>query len=357
VQKVAARHRQAQTQSASRQRHGIAVAPPHAEQIARLAAVANDSPAMVAQRKLVEGIDNSSRAIAQRVEIASALPAARSVRAERPPVIQRTVDGDSLSVWSETGTLPPLQGYQSLQKQRDYYETVMMKEELLRRYHTVDAIDDDLIEAAVELANRNPINTTLTIRQAITDAESQLNFQSTATVSAAPTTSRARFIQNLEDRRGSYNWASGRSKTFTTWISLPNPMGSPLPTDAQINCWEAVLASAAEAGLVGIQALRDAYQEKDAANALLDKVFGPKVRGTIQHPADGPNGIAEGDFILISGSDGPLHHVVVAVGESPTNYKLTPVMSLWSAVGGGSFIRTNLGNVLEPKTQFVYGSF
>jgi hypothetical protein len=272
-------------------------------------------------------------------------------------VIQRMVDHITLDRWVEDGVFPVLQAHESAAKQREYHETVIMKEELLRRYQARENVDYDLVAAAVELANKNPINTTLTIRRAVTDAESQLNVESTAPLPPAPTTTAARFLQNLEDRRGSYYWASGRSKAFSAWISLSNPMASPLPTDAQINCWEAVFAAAAEAGLVAIQALRDAYQAQDAQTALRDDVFGPKVRGMIRHPADGPNNIASGDFILIAGSDGPLTHVVVTVGADPENYKRIPVMSLWGSIGGGGFVKTTLDRVLLPEAEFVYGSF
>lgn len=244
---------------------------------------------------------------------------------------------------------------QTNQEKRNREETRMLYEEFHLRY-PANNTPLPLIDNVVVNLNQNPIITFPMVRQAITAEEVNLGIAVTTPVAVQPAANPALFIHLLEQRRGAYNWAAGASQAFSNWINgfLP-PLSNPLSINAHINCWEAVLVSAALSGLVTIGQLRGSYLQHDIA----DGVFALITRnGTtvINHPAQGANNIAVGDIIMIDGADGILHHVVAAVTADADNYNNVGVMSLWNAIGGGGFTRTLLGNVLPENTTMLYST-
>jgi hypothetical protein len=222
--------------------------------------------------------------------------------------------------------------------------------------------EPQFLAASIAAVNAHPIITARSIREEITDQERRFRLPSTEQAMEQPRSPVEGFVALLSDRRGAYNWAGGSSQAFYNWITGPAPRQSRLSLDAQVNCWEALLAAAVEAGLVPVDELLIAYRRhpRDRAHALYQLLTGPAPPTELNHGPDRPgeNDIKAGDFIMIDGVDGPMTHVVAAVLPDPKEYRNVRVISLWSQqrVGGGVLTQVKLRHVLGKRTTFRYAS-
>ncbi|MEU4235064.1 hypothetical protein AB0F17_63260 [Nonomuraea sp. NPDC026600] len=205
------------------------------------------------------------------------------------------------------------------------------------------------------------------VRQEITKMERALGLPDTTPPVPPPATRVDAFLTLLADRRGAYTWIPGPSETFTEWVNDPSALDHPLPVTARINCWEAVLAAAAEAGLVSMEVLRGSYLSDDGQSTAdrplktrttAERLLGflvskgtKKVTHNLETP--GENDINAGDVILIEGN---MHHVVAVVTPNREQYRSIQVMSLWNGVSGGIFGLVKLKEVLLDDWRFQYSS-
>ncbi|MEU4235063.1 hypothetical protein AB0F17_63255 [Nonomuraea sp. NPDC026600] len=260
--------------------------------------------------------------------------------------------------------LSPFSGLPTSQEMRDREHTKMFLTEIQLRYPGMSLTEirrrypgvfaRDFVMASVSAINEHSTITAKIVREMITMQEALRGLASTTPPVPPPATPVDAFLTLLADRRGAYTWIPGPSETFTEWVNDPSALDHPLPVTARINCWEAVLAAAAEAGLVSIEVLRGSYLSDDGQRTA-DHLFDVFVReGTkeVNHPAPGENDVDAGDVILIP-CDKPMHHVVAVVTPNREQYRRIQVMSLWSGVSGGIFGLVELADVLPhiPETS------
>jgi hypothetical protein len=212
----------------------------------------------------------------------------------------------------------------------------------------------DIAQAIINTLNAYSVINRFTIRRVIADIHADLGIQSPGNGQLPQVTDRGDvFIQQLQELQGSYNWASGESDAFKEWIYSPNQ----LPVNGSINCWEAILISAACAGLIPLADLQQAYDDpKGNVQGALFNLLNQKTVDTILNTAD-PNTdknnlILPGDIILLDGADGPLTHVVAVLTSDTTNYDNVMAASLWTAgsnsfTAGGSLTQSKLGTILK----------
>lgn len=245
--------------------------------------------------------------------------------------------------------LPP---FSANQDKRNYEETKMFLEEIKLRY-PITLPKDSFVKQVITKLNQNSINTFQTIRQAITSQEVAQGLPNTEPPVPLPVSNKQLFSQLLTQRR--YKWKGGTSPAFKNWISGLSPLEHPLPIDAEINCWEAVLFSAAQAGLVTREQLQVSYDEQDIAKGVYYMIT-QKLTREINHPNPViKNDIQAGDIIMLEVEVDPdrVHHVVVALEAYPLDYNNVTVMSL---IGGEGFTKTTLVMFLLPgrKTTIRY---
>ncbi|MCB0588195.1 MAG: hypothetical protein KDD06_23080 [Phaeodactylibacter sp.] len=275
------------------------------------------------------------------------------------PMIQRAILRPELDNWFYDDV--PFRPSQNSDP-RNFQETRMLYEEFQLRYPGKPS--NALYTAVINNLNANAVNNRLMVRQAVTQEEMALGLQNTAPVPPVPATNTVVFIEHLKMRQGSYNWAGGTNIDFRNWLAQVNPLANPLAIGATINCWEAILASAAHAGLISIADLRNAYN--GPANQLEATLFNRLTQNgvtVINHPAIPPaNNIQAGDIILIEGAHGPLSHVVAAIAPDVNDYNHVVVMSLWTAsaqgeaTAGGSLAKTALGELLLHGNTVRYST-
>jgi hypothetical protein len=236
------------------------------------------------------------------------------------------------------------------QQARDHHETEVFVTEFRSLYPRLasDQRAEQLVVRALDaLANEfgdRPV-TLAGIRRAISTAMAELG--APAPVLGAPFTHEradiAKFVNLLESRRGAYRWGSGVvGNDFEEWILGEAPADNPLGSGASLNCWEAVLAAAVESGLLPVEEVRSPYRLRDTEGAvqhlLLNRLpeLGKPVHehtDSFSNPARLVNGVQPGAIVMMHGEAGPLHHVVAAVGSSPTDWRNIPVASLWKYPG------------------------
>jgi len=274
-------------------------------------------------------------------------------------LVQRKIIWRNVDFFEEMGEdpKPPIQSLNP-QDERDYSETKMLIEELKSRYNG-NKFPQGLVEGLKEKLKK-PIITYVDVRTAITYVEKDLKLASTEKLESAPRTKVELFIKDLKAHRGFYQWEAGGHQAFTECLNPETPSESNLLPDAKINCWEAVLVSAARAGLVDVGKLKNLYSgSKDSQTAVFNMIISYGVTEIkLQEGADRRNEIKAGDVIMIDGPDGPLHHVVAALKANPEDYSKIEVMSLWSGVTGGSFNQAILDELLSPFiTSIRYSTF
>ncbi|MEU4234315.1 hypothetical protein AB0F17_59420 [Nonomuraea sp. NPDC026600] len=204
------------------------------------------------------------------------------------------------------------------------------------------------------------------VRQEITKMERALGLPDTTPPPVPPpATPVDAFLTLLAARRGAYTWIPGPSKTFTEWVNSPLPLDYPLPITAEINCWEAVLAAAAEAGLVPMGALRGSHlntgrpagrplKTRTTTERLLGFLISKGTEKVTHDPATpGKNDINAGDVIVIERN---MQHVVAVVTPNREQYRRIQVMSLWNGVSGGIFGLVKLEEVLRDGWRFQHSS-
>jgi hypothetical protein len=177
-----------------------------------------------------------------------------------------------------------------------------------------------------------------------------------AAAPVGPAARRAALLARMRARRGAYTWHRGRSVDFTNWIHHAAPLANPINENATINCWEAVLVAAAEAGVVTIAQLTAAY---GAANPDLAVYNLLTHAGHQQMACANPvyaNNIQPGDVIMVEHAGSPLHHVMVASTANPADYRQVEVMSLWGSHGGFILARGELNYLILPTTVFRYST-
>ncbi len=268
-------------------------------------------------------------------------------------LVQRAIEKGPLEHALSNGQAPALLEPQATQTAlRDRQETIMLFDELaeLRAAWGNAPPLWALVDQVSETLNRNEPITAAKARTAITDYLRQSE-------SADPRTkveshgADERFLDLLAARRGSYHWQTGASDAFKAWINLENPEHTPLPDTAHINCWEAVLAAAADAGLVTFDDLREAYATESVVQGVDDLLT---LRGAqeVTHPAGHPVEVSAGDVIMLPGESGPMHHVVVVITPGGADYTQVEVLSLWTAFSGGGFGKVPLDRLLTPNMTF-----
>jgi hypothetical protein len=264
------------------------------------------------------------------------------------------INTNDLSLVLDDGlALPPLMGYPTDAQKRDREETVMLIEQFHQRYPGgVPAPVLNAVVTVLTVPAPPPFVTMGTIRQTIDNAEAALFLPNTNPPPPPAANNTQAFVRLLETRRGAYVWNQGSTALFNAWA-----IGGPAIADgAQINCWEAVLFSAQQAGLVGLPALANAYAQPNREQATYNLIIannGVNVQG---HPGPGANAIQLGDIVMLEDAGELLHHVVAVVQPNPANYRNIVVMSLWRAVGGGGFTRTVLDDVLTNSTTIRYAT-
>jgi hypothetical protein len=248
--------------------------------------------------------------------------------------------------------MPPLTN----QNPRNYHETKLLIAEFQLRYP--NGAPANLINAVRVNLNQNAVNNQAMIRAAISQEEANLLMPLTTPNPPAPVNNHAVFVQDLIARQGSYTWAGGTSVDFRNWLAVLNPLANPPAVNVTINCWEAILISAALAGLITIQDLQQDYAQP--LSMVDTALYNRLIQGgttAYQHPALNPqNNIQAGDIILIDGADGPLTHVVAVIAPDTNNYTAIRVMSLWTAramgTAGGSLTNVDLGTALAVNSRF-----
>jgi hypothetical protein len=263
--------------------------------------------------------------------------------------------------------------------QRDHYHLLLFLDEFQPRYPgTPSSASDELVRNAVTAANNlQPVITALGIRGAITEAERGLNLPSTAPVPVAAAGPAQDFVNRLTDRCGGYRWSSGTTTDFRNWIAQEPP--TPMPLDAQLNCWEALLVAAVEAGLFRRDDVLRAYTAQDTSRSVYELLTTNRTVHRINHTAQAVrgNGIQVGDLVILSVRpvtdpipvDDPiqldltLHHVVAAVTANPNDYRGVEVISLWGAStsqsgawaqSAGLLTRVSLEELLRVDKTILY---
>jgi hypothetical protein len=250
--------------------------------------------------------------------------------------------------------LGPLFGYPTGAQKRDREETLMLVEQFHQRYPGgVPPALYTAVKNALTVPAPPALVTMGDIRLAIDNAELALMLPNTNPAPPPPANNVQAFVRLLETRRGAYVWNQGTTAVFNAWANG----GAAIADNAQINCWEAVLFSAQQAGLVGLPALAAAYAPGiDREQAIYNLVILNNGVNVIPHPGAGANAVQLGDVIMLEDAGELLHHVVAVVQPDVLNYHNIVVMSLWNAIGGGGFTRTTLGDLLTPTTVIRYAT-
>lgn len=144
----------------------------------------------------------------------------------------------------------------------------------------------------------------------------------------------------------------GATAVFNAWANG----GAPIADGAQINCWEAALFSAQQAGLVALPALAAAYAQPNRQQAIYNLIIANNGVNHLAHPGAGANAIQLGNIVMLEDAGELLHHVVTVMHPNPGNYSDIVVMSLWRVVGGGGFTRAALGDFLTDSTTIRYAT-
>jgi hypothetical protein len=216
---------------------------------------------------------------------------------------------------------------------------------------------ENLVIQSINAINANARITPALVRAQITNQEAALALAPTAPVVPAPVGPLAIFLARLEARRGAYNWSPGSSVDFNNWITSPAPLANWLGDNATINCWEAVLVAAAEANVVTILALTNAYAVPNR-NISVENLLTANGITQINHTPHtaGANNIQAGQVILIDNGAERMHHVVAALVPNPADYRDVIVMSHWGNAGGNVFCKVPLGNVLSPNNTIRHAT-
>jgi hypothetical protein len=234
--------------------------------------------------------------------------------------------------------------------------TKMYLDEIQLRYPAAPP-PQNLVTQSINAINANVRITPALVRAQITNQEVALALAPTAPVVPAPVGALANFLARLEARRGAYNWSPGSSVDFTNWINGLMPLANPLGDNATINCWEAVLVAAAEANVVTILALTNAYAAPNR-NISVENLLTANGFTQINHTPHtaGVNNIQAGQVILIDDEAERMHHVVAALVPNPADYHGVIVMSHWGNAGGNVFCKVPLDNVLSPNNTIRYAT-
>ena len=159
----------------------------------------------------------------------------------------------------------PLNASPAVKRSRE--ETVMFLEEVDLRYPA--GAPQNLIANAIKAINSYKVITALVIRGEISAAEILIGLNDTEPVPLGRPSPRDRFLELLAQRRGAYTWQAGTTPAFTQWVNSADALTRPLPDDAFLNCWEAVLVAAAQARLVDLTKLCTAYAQSNRNDAVL----------------------------------------------------------------------------------------
>lgn len=258
------------------------------------------------------------------------------------------------------GLQPPEPAHSpSAQEKLDREDTKLFIDEVMRRSYPQGADLERLVGESIDKLNSTSPITLDAIRAELDSRAQALGLRRAAPAAAPSAPAIQAFLQALESRLGAYDWAPGPTKAFGKWLDGPSPLEFPLGKDARINCWEAVLVAAAQAGLVTVGTLRGAYLQKDGAEAVFDLLTRGRQLEEISHLPDQPlaNDMRAGDVVMLKGVTGDMHHVVAVVVPDRQNYEKVEVMSLWSGnskVGTTRFTRTPLATVLASGVTFRY---
>ncbi|WP_007512741.1 hypothetical protein [Pseudofrankia saprophytica] len=228
--------------------------------------------------------------------------------------------------------------------------------EIGRRY-APGVVPENLITASVAVidAAAGGRITTAVVRQAITGREAALGLPSTAALvpgGPAPVTALDRFLALLEMRRGAYTWVSTMGGAVSQWVSGPNPLAAPLSLDTAMNCWEAMLVTAVDAGLITAATVAAMYANQRSVETVLAH---NGVAGTIHHTEQipGANAIQRGQIIVTylpkKQLGTPLSHVVAVSAVNAADYRAIEVYSLWTHHNGGILRRLPLHDLLGGR--------
>ncbi|SQE00387.1 MULTISPECIES: hypothetical protein [unclassified Parafrankia] len=249
------------------------------------------------------------------------------------------------------------------QQIQDREHTNMFLAELLPRYPAGPPAN--LINPSIAAINAHPRITPSVVRIEISNEEAALAIPNTAPAAApvaavaagAPAGARRAALRaRMQARRGAYTWREGRSVAFNAWINGAAPLANPIGDNATINCWEAVLVAAAEAGLVTVAQLTHAYGAVDPDTAVYNLLTAGGVQQINCANAAPANNIQAGDVIMVEHAGQPLHHVMVVLTADPANFLQIEVLSLWGTLGGFVLGRGELNFLLLPTTVFRYST-
>ncbi|MEN6379831.1 MAG: DUF4157 domain-containing protein, partial [Methanofastidiosum sp.] len=272
-------------------------------------------------------------------------------------LMQLKIDWSYVLGWLEQGTFKEYECEPTDEKQRTFIETKMLIDELGSRYdkktllHFFDEYSDInsrnngfIYKLITKLNAPNKVITLTNIRQVIGEVESEPG--KTQTNAAKSQTKEEKFVSDLKEHFGYYEWEQGTHEGFIQNLNSQNPSTSDIPMNAQINCWEAVLFSAARTGFVDVGKLTAAYsdKEKTRAEAVDSLITLGKVVRIFKHyvnkSQDHANDIKVGDIIILepfdidqSGKDKKpefMHHVVAVVKACPNDYFNIEVASLYN---------------------------
>ena len=142
--------------------------------------------------------------------------------------------------------------------------------------------------------------------------------------------------------KGKLNWtlpamnASGRQNDFEDFIRKE----SPLKATANLNCWEAVIFSAMESGVLDPASVHAAFKENIYTDFQYNNQVEDWMCGEDPRPYDSPDDAKPGDVILFYGTA----HVALSLGGDR-------VMSLWDGPDGDSTFQETTITALKEKVE------
>jgi hypothetical protein len=249
------------------------------------------------------------------------------------------LNSDVNTLWQPSTSDPP-------KDHRGRHEGLIFLDEIDARYTEDSRPSEELVTRAINAINENEVITAEIIRREITNAERALKVPVTEPLPAPADTARDRFLALLANRRGAYWWQSGDTPAFRDWLNSDDPLAKPLSVDAKVNCWEAVLAVAAEAKLVSIDQLRAAYKADEVGGAVYKLLTARGATPLSLTASD--NKVKPGDVVLVSAGNSNVHHVVAVMKANPDAKKIE-VMSLWGTRQGGCFTKATLDSLQVPS--------
>jgi hypothetical protein len=306
--------------------------------------------------EFLPGIDNSPPVVAQRQTIQRMLAHTGAATYPGTPVVQRKINKMNARFWALEGRLPPVLAQVELNvcMDRDLCDTLLFIDVMKTRYgKALHKLADDKIGEILNIVIRQTEGMAISRKMLVDifkNIETKFALSPDYDESFSPT-----LAGRAEAREGAFTWDK-KHHNFYQWIHQGT--GVPLSSGALINCWEAVLALAVEAGVLDRVEAAQTYRLLEKPRATdergsptlyeidIDTLFTSRQRDKISHGEGPQNSIRRDDVLVHHQPMERFHHVVIAVKPAPGDYNEVEVMSLWQQ-NAASFARKKLREVIR----------